>query len=417
MDIDKSEKLSKIKEFMLNLQCFDELTPYTDKLNIFKILKIQNMEIRHSNFLAWLLDVSESHNLRDKFISNLLSETIKKNKEFFNVNDWILLDYTNEKVIREWKGKTDSKKSDSLDLLIEINNKTNKRLIAIENKVYSNESNGQTAKYREAIESNEKYKDYKKMYIFLTRYGEEPEDSDWTILTYSEIKNILENILKSCKLDDKVSMIIDDYIKILKEITMDNKELEQICTKIYNQYKEELKIIFDYKIDDVAEMANYLKDTLKKLSSQDNSNIIYDEKFNSGVTYVRFATKNLNEKLGCANNSNNCWNNNQRYLFEFHPRELNSKDDLKIFFTITLNNNEDDKDAAERAIKICELHNSSKKIPNKTANLWKEKIIDNAIDFINNANDESKLDLEKKILKYVDKIEKNVEKAISKINN
>lgn len=412
MNINESEiKISKIKEFMLNLQCLDELTPYTDKLNIFKILKTQNMEIRHSNFLAWLLDVSESHNLKDKFISNLINETIKKNKEFFDVNDWVLLDYTNEKVIREWKGKTNSKKYDSLDLLIEINNKTNKRLIAIENKVYAKESSGQTTKYRKAIEYNEKYKDYKKMYIFLTPYGEDPEDFDWATLTYSEIKTILENILQSSKLDEKVLILINDYIKILEEITMDNKELEKICTKIYNQYKEELNIIFDYKIDDVAEMANYLKDTLKKLS-QNNSNIIYNEKFNSGVTYVRFATQNLNNKLGYASNNNNCWNNNQRYLFEFHPRELNSKDALKIFFTLTLDNNEDDENAKERAIKICKSHNSSKKIPKKTVNLWKETIIEDAIDFINNANDDSKLDLESKILKYIEKIEKKVEKVI-----
>ena len=138
-DEDYKAKLKKIEEFLLEINCLDKITPYSNKNNIFKILRTQKTEIRHSNFLAWLLDVNESHNLGDKFITALIGKVIKENRNMFsNITDWTLLDYSQENVIREW-GK-DKNQKNSLDILIEINSEKNKRLIAIENKVYSKES-------------------------------------------------------------------------------------------------------------------------------------------------------------------------------------------------------------------------------------------------------------------------------------
>lgn len=35
--------------------------------NIFKILRVDNYEIRHSNFLTWLFDKNASHNIGTEF--------------------------------------------------------------------------------------------------------------------------------------------------------------------------------------------------------------------------------------------------------------------------------------------------------------------------------------------------------------
>ena len=43
-----------------------------NKFNIFKVLKLDNYEIRHSNFLAWLLNPEETHNLGYEFIKEEL---------------------------------------------------------------------------------------------------------------------------------------------------------------------------------------------------------------------------------------------------------------------------------------------------------------------------------------------------------
>ena len=57
---------------------FDRLDLELKNPNIFQILKISNTEIRHSNFLSWLLDPSQSHKIGDIF-----SEKIFKRSFFF----------------------------------------------------------------------------------------------------------------------------------------------------------------------------------------------------------------------------------------------------------------------------------------------------------------------------------------------
>lgn len=64
---------------------FHELVEKTRRLNIFEVLGITKTEIRHSNFLAWLLDPKEAHGLGDRFLRALddltsALETVDQNR-------------------------------------------------------------------------------------------------------------------------------------------------------------------------------------------------------------------------------------------------------------------------------------------------------------------------------------------------
>mgnify|MGYP005654573141 FL=1 len=41
--------------------------------NVFSILGLENYEIRHSNFLAWVLNPHETHNLGSNICKNLIN--------------------------------------------------------------------------------------------------------------------------------------------------------------------------------------------------------------------------------------------------------------------------------------------------------------------------------------------------------
>ena len=62
---------------------FDKLDLELKNPNIFQILKISNTEIRHSNFLSWLLDPLQSHKLGDIFLKRFLREVFSS--EIFNI--------------------------------------------------------------------------------------------------------------------------------------------------------------------------------------------------------------------------------------------------------------------------------------------------------------------------------------------
>ena len=79
-----SEKFEALASFLQDISCLDPLKKYTEKVNLFDVLRVSRTEIRHSNFLAWLLDPNANHFLGDKFLRLFLTEVLKK-KQFFRV--------------------------------------------------------------------------------------------------------------------------------------------------------------------------------------------------------------------------------------------------------------------------------------------------------------------------------------------
>ena len=67
-----------LQNFLLDIDCLDELSMWTEKFNIFDVLKISRTEIRHSNMLAWLFDANENHGLGDKFVKRLCRNLLKR---------------------------------------------------------------------------------------------------------------------------------------------------------------------------------------------------------------------------------------------------------------------------------------------------------------------------------------------------
>ena len=67
----KSKEINCINNLIADIDCLEPLNKWTKEINIFNILKINRMEIRHSNMLAWLLSPNETHGLNDKFLKKL----------------------------------------------------------------------------------------------------------------------------------------------------------------------------------------------------------------------------------------------------------------------------------------------------------------------------------------------------------
>lgn len=348
------EKIAYLDEFLLNIDCLDELTPYIKRVNIFDILRATKSEIRHSNMLAWLLDAKGSHRLGDAFISRLLRNVIAENSDRLDIKKWSFIDYSTEEIHREWH----KDKENSLDILITFNDSRNndRYLIAIENKIESKEhvtgsKKLQTTSYKEILEQY--YNDYNRIYIYLSPYGDEPEDSDWICITYATIKKILSDFIDKDKydLDETSRIIINNYIDILGRDIM-NDELVKLCNDIYQKYPKAFDIIFENRQDAGSEAAEKIRKALEELSNEDDTVIVYDKDFDSGNTYLRFGTTFIDELLGNSMESkieNDVWANDKRkyrrYFYEIKTRAKKVDSDAKIpmFLTVTKKNSEAEK--------------------------------------------------------------------------
>ena len=59
-----------------NNMSFQQLHRQINSFKTFKVLKLENYEIRHSNMFAWLLDPYENHGLQDYVIRNVLASVL-----------------------------------------------------------------------------------------------------------------------------------------------------------------------------------------------------------------------------------------------------------------------------------------------------------------------------------------------------
>ena len=113
--MDNSELLQSLKDGYRKILIdpdFERLEQLLDTPNIFRILKAKRTEIRHSNFLGWLLDPSESHGLGEKILIKVLRDILlsgaSSNISLFDIED---INFRKVEVLREHQ---------NIDILIKL---------------------------------------------------------------------------------------------------------------------------------------------------------------------------------------------------------------------------------------------------------------------------------------------------------
>jgi hypothetical protein len=71
---DKRREL--LENFIVDNEDLEELEAKLAEFNIFEAIGVVRQEIRHSNFLAFLLDPSQNHRLDDIFLKRFLKRVL-----------------------------------------------------------------------------------------------------------------------------------------------------------------------------------------------------------------------------------------------------------------------------------------------------------------------------------------------------
>ena len=271
--------------------------------NIFKILRVSNAEIRHSNFLSWLLDPTANHKLNDSVLSKFLQEIINSSDNFdesITVED---IGIKNVEIRREWE---------NIDLLIILD----EYVLCIENKIFSGEHSDQLTRYKNIVETN--FPDKSQIYVYLNPFGYSSfgESDVYLPISYQVIIDILEN-LNLEDIDMTVKSFIEQYLLTLKRDIMGIDENAELAQEIYKKHKELFDYIYEIKPDGVQNINTYIQDVLKskgfKLGSVSKS-------------YIRFFPTEM-EKFIHFNKSPNGWNKGETFVFEI---SLYNKNQIRI---------------------------------------------------------------------------------------
>lgn len=291
-----------------------QISSFDNSQNLFRILSMENMEIKHSNLLGWLLNVTESHHLKDTFFKNFMRQLIHKHKDMVEISIFSK-DWTNSVVLREYK---------HIDIL--FHNDTNAFNLVIENKIDSHEHGSQLQNYEQVIKNEYSQQNDQTIYVFLTLNGEAASRDNWLTLTYTDVIKALEETLsKTTSIELKVRMILEDYISLLEELTNFNlAEKQQIATEIWNQYRQVLTFINDYRFDPQKGIQDEFKDLLAKNCV--NTHLQF-KKRDCDEYHIRFKTEYLNKRFddNSFGEKNNAWNNNAKYYYEIVINLNNNK--------------------------------------------------------------------------------------------
>lgn len=228
---------------------FTVLDDHFNRFNPFKVLQVDNYEIRHSNVLGWLMDPAGNHNLGPYFAKKMITKVFTNpantededklsNYDVLEISSHPYYDLTVYKELQ-----TSNRKR--IDLLAVSD--LHKIVLLIENKYWSGESEGQLEEYIEYARTV--YAGYKVIPVFLTLQDEEPTHEDYLMLGYSDVLGILQQLLESRKdyMNAHIHSFISYYTDILEDQLVENEKLNATGMELYRNHKEAIDLLHTFR--------------------------------------------------------------------------------------------------------------------------------------------------------------------------
>jgi hypothetical protein len=263
---------------------------------MFQVLKFEHGEIRHSNVLAWILDPAENHGLGDSFLKKWLmrlmhesSGEVRAPLSAVDIDGWQL---QNVEVRREWQ---------HIDLLVCLTLTGGQQwVICIENKIGTTQHSSQLQRYRETVE-----KEFPtatgRVYLFLTKDEEAPEDAAYLSASYTQVHRALKDCLnsRSHSVGAEPSVLLENYLRLLEEKFMEESEIARTALRIYQQHRRALDVIFEHKPDNVRRTSDLIRQKLQESAEELGIVVVSYNK-----NYVRFIPKEWSQ---IGNMQGNAW--------------------------------------------------------------------------------------------------------------
>ena len=212
----------------------------------------------HSRIISWLLNPSAHHRQAGHLIAALLNSTMAPPR-------LVTADWSAAQVCQEWENVVDGQRG-YLDIL--ILDRDHQNLIAIENKVFSQEHSNQLTRYRRALA--DAYLDFARHHIFLSPGGvpanHERDQKHWQPASYSVIHNAVQEILETGVEEPNANALLQIYATTIRRNVMPDTSIDQQARRIYLEHWEALDRIFANKPNWIEETKPMLREAVAKYS-------------------------------------------------------------------------------------------------------------------------------------------------------
>ncbi len=280
--------LQKLNSLTVESEDFALVAKRAQRFCPFEAIGMVRQEIRHSNFLSYLLDPARPHELGAVALQALLSL----------LTDGELAGYQGSNLAnaRVWRER------DHIDLLIEIPVKDEQGMvIAIEIKVDALEREAQLSDYAQKVRRRYPVGSWKHLFCFLTpdgRAGVTQGADEWQSLSFGDLLRKIELSINSVGLSGEGVKLFAYYHTMMKRhnIVQDpsDPKLEQAVSAIWAKHKETLDFLLAHRPDPVSDVLRELDarqtEVSSRLEKECRERIQADSKYGR---YRRFSFPNL----------------------------------------------------------------------------------------------------------------------------
>jgi PD-(D/E)XK nuclease superfamily protein len=213
-----------------------KLSTFKNRPSFLSALGAVRSELKHSNFLAFLLDPSQKHDLKDRFLKALLAEINKHSKVRTEVlANLHTMDLTATAVYRERYG---------IDIL--LLNAHQRFAIIIENKTTTREHDDQLKRYWKTVTREYPWLS-RQIGILLSVYERLPQTQSqrYVSISYGAICSAGEQLLRTVgnTVPDWTRNYLAEYISAIRREFVGDPNVLDLVWKISLQFKDELEFL------------------------------------------------------------------------------------------------------------------------------------------------------------------------------
>jgi hypothetical protein len=244
------QDLRALENFVVGNEDLERLEVLLDRFNIFEATGFIRQELRHSDFLAFLLDPQGNHGLEDAFVKRLLqrvlvtAESVPVSVTPMELEQW---DLDRMEVRREWQ---------YIDIL--LLDEDHKLAVIIENKIDSDERLGQLRRHLDVV--GQHFPGWRVIPVYLTRGGDPPSHESYLPIGYGLVCDVIEGLAEEpgSVVNPDVKVSLEHYSDMLRRNIVSDSDVAKLCRRIYHQHKRALDVIFDHRPDPQTDIGNLL---------------------------------------------------------------------------------------------------------------------------------------------------------------
>lgn len=242
--------------FASDLGDVEKLQDALSQFNIFEAVGATTSELKHSNFLGWLLNPNESHGLGDLFVRRFLQQALLESE----IDDVPLsplaiasLELGDCEIQREWQ---------NIDIL--VTSQVSQLSVVIENKILAGESRDQLKRYRAAATA--KSPNFRHLFLFLSIEGTAPTDQSYIPVSYDVVADLIMEIVdrKAEAMPHDIVLALRHYEQLLRRHYVSNSELRNLALAVYRKHQRALDFIFDNRPDRQSVLGSLIEERLRR---------------------------------------------------------------------------------------------------------------------------------------------------------